>query len=61
LPRVRIEDYVDFEDDDQMIIEDDDQPKKNRHVIKPKLLSKADREWADSQKINQRRRYRDPD
>ena len=56
MPRVRVEDYEDFEDDDLNI--EDDEPRDRRGQKVPVKTPKQDRDWEESRKEMINRRLR---
>lgn len=56
MPRVRVEDYEDFEDDMEINIEEDDPKDRTGRRIVPKHPPKQDRDWEERRKelINRR-------
>lgn len=53
MPRIRVEDYEDFEDDQNLNIEDDDPPTEQRVPTKP---PKQDLDWEERRRRMQRQR-----
>ena len=61
MPRIRVEDYEDFDDDQELNIEPDDQQDRlGRRIPAPKP-TKAELDWADQRREQQRRRSRNLD
>ena len=62
MPRIRIEDYEDFEDDMETNIEDDEPRNRQGQKIIPPRPPKQDRDWEENRKnLIQRKLGRDRD
>lgn len=57
MPRVRVEDYEDFEDDMQIDIQEDDPRDRNGRKVQPKHIPKQDRDWEENRKAMIQRKY----
>lgn len=62
MPRVRPEDYLDYEDEDSLDIQDDDPTDNRGRRVQPKQVPRQDRDWEETRKRLQRRKgFRDND
>ena len=61
MPRVRPEDYLDFDDEDSLDIQDDPQTDRRGRPVQPRQVPKQDRDWEETRRRLQRRRFRDDD
>lgn len=63
MPRIRVEDYEDFDNENEFDIDDDDPQDRAGRRVYPKHPPKQDRDWEETRKRLQdrRRNYRDQD
>jgi hypothetical protein len=57
VPRVRVEDFEDFEDDMEIDIKDDDAIDRAGRKIVPKQIPKQDRDWEEARREMIHRKY----
>ncbi len=57
MPRIRVEDYEDFEDDMEINIQEDDAVDRAGRKIVPKQIPKQDRDWEENRKAMIHRKY----
>lgn len=56
MPRIRVEDYEDFEDDLELNIEEDEPTDRAGRRVQPKHPPKQDRDWEENRKRMQQKR-----
>ena len=62
MPRVRPEDYLDYDDEDSLDIQDDLPTDRRGRPVQPRQVPREDRDWEEARKrAQQRRRIRDAD
>jgi hypothetical protein len=61
MPRIRVEDYDDFDDDQEPNIESDDPKDRLGRKIPAPKPTKQDRDWEEQRRSQQRRRNRNLD
>jgi len=57
VPRIRVEDYEDFEDDMEINIQEDDVVDRAGRKIVPKQIPKQDRDWEENRRAMIQRKY----
>ena len=57
MPRIRVEDYEDFEDDMEINIQEDDVVDRAGRKIVPKQIPKQDRDWEENRRAMIQRKY----
>ncbi len=57
MPRIRVEDYEDFEDNMEINIQEDDAVDRAGRKIIPKQIPKQDRDWEENRKAMIQRKY----
>ena len=57
MPRIRVEDYEDFEDDMEINIQDDEAVDRAGRKVVPKQIPKQDKDWEESRREMIHRKY----
>lgn len=57
MPRIRVEDYEDFEDAMELDIDDDDPRDRAGRKVQPKHIPRQDKDWEENRKALIQRKY----
>ncbi len=57
MPRIRPDDYLDYDDEDSLDIQEDEPTDKRGRRVQPKQIPKQDRDWEEARRALIHRKY----